>query len=49
MEHIYGVSQLLCVNVGHGQREIFDAVYNEMEKLQYGMLFYGFPNIASIW
>jgi len=47
-EYIDGASQLLCVNLGYGQREIMDAVYKEMEKLQYGMLFYGFSNVASI-
>ncbi len=47
-EYIDGASQLLCVNLGYGQREIIDAVYKEMEKLQYSMLFHGFSNIASI-
>ena len=47
-EYIDGASQLLCVNLGYGQREIIDAVYREMEKLPYGMLFFGFANEASI-
>ncbi|MFC1939682.1 aspartate aminotransferase family protein [Chloroflexota bacterium] len=47
-EYIDGASQLLCVNLGYGQREIIDAVHKEMEKLQYGMLFHGFSNTAII-
>ena len=47
-EYIDGASQLLCVNLGYGQREIIDAICKEMEKLQYGMLFHGFSNVASI-
>jgi len=47
-DYIDGASQLLCVNLGYGQKEIVDAVYKEMERLQYSMLFHGFSNIASI-
>ena len=47
-EYIDGASQLLCVNLGYGQREIIDAICKEMGKLQYGMLFHGFSNLASI-
>ena len=47
-EYIDGASQLLCVNLGYGQKEIIDAIYKEVEKLQYGMLFHGFSNVASI-
>jgi len=47
-EYIDGASQLLCVNLGYGQREIIDAINKEIEKLQYGMLFHGFSNVASI-
>ena len=47
-EYIDGASQLLCINLGYGQKEIVDAIYKEVEKLQYGMLFYGFSNVASI-
>jgi len=39
---------LLCVNLGYGQSEIIDALLEEMKKLQYGMLFYGFSNEACI-
>ncbi len=37
-EYIDGASQLLCVNLGYGQREIIDVIYEEMEKLQYSTL-----------
>ncbi len=47
-EYIDGASQLLCVNLGYGQREIIEAVSQEMEKLQYGMLFHGFSNTAIV-
>ena len=47
-EYIDGASQLLCVNLGYGQTEIIEAMLAEMRKLQYGMLFHGFSNVASI-
>jgi putrescine aminotransferase len=47
-EYIDGASQLLCVNLGYRQREIIEAVHEEMAKLQYGMLFHGFSNTAII-
>ena len=47
-EYIDGASQLICVNLGYGQREIIDAAYEEMQKLQYGTLFHGFANVAII-
>ena len=46
--YIDAASQLLCVNLGYGQREIIDAVAEAMGKLQYAMLFHGFSNAASI-
>jgi putrescine aminotransferase len=46
--YIDAASQLLCVNLGYGQREIVDAAVKAMEKLQYSMLFHGFSNVASI-
>jgi putrescine aminotransferase len=46
--YIDAASQLLCVNLGYGQREIIDAAAKAMEKLQYSMLFHGFSNVASI-
>jgi adenosylmethionine-8-amino-7-oxononanoate aminotransferase len=47
-EYIDGASQLICVNLGYGQREIIDAVHEEMARLQYAMLFHGFSNKAII-
>ena len=47
-EYIDGASQLLCVNLGYGQREIIAAITMEMDKLQYGMLFHGFANTATV-
>ncbi len=35
-EYIDGASQLLCVNLGYGQKEIVDAIYKEMESLPSG-------------
>jgi len=47
-EYIDGASQLLCVNLGYGQTEIIDTIYEEMKRLQYRMLFHGFSNAAII-
>jgi len=47
-EYIDGGSQLVCVNLGYGCREILDAVVEQMEKSEYSTLFYGFSNRASI-
>ncbi|MFC1958903.1 aspartate aminotransferase family protein [Chloroflexota bacterium] len=47
-DYIDGASQLLCVNLGYGQTEITDVIQQEIQKLQYCMLFHGFSNVASI-
>jgi putrescine aminotransferase len=47
-EYIDGCSQLVCVNLGYGQQEIIDAAREQMEKLPFGMYFFGFANEASI-
>ena len=47
-EYIDGCSQLLCVNLGYGQKDIIDAVREQIEKLPFGMYFFGFANEASI-
>jgi adenosylmethionine-8-amino-7-oxononanoate aminotransferase len=47
-DYIDCASQLLCVNLGYGQKEIVDAAYKEMKRLQYSTLFHGFSNVASI-
>jgi adenosylmethionine-8-amino-7-oxononanoate aminotransferase len=40
-EYIDGRSQLTCVNLGYGRREIIDAIKKQADKLQYLSLFYG--------
>ena len=47
-DYIDGASQLMCINLGYGQKEIVDAAYKEMKRLPYSMLFHGFSNVASI-
>ena len=47
-EYIDGTSQLICVNLGYGQKEIIAAVGEEMDKLQFASYFFGFSNEASI-
>lgn len=47
-EYIDSGSQLICVNLGYGQKELIDAIREELDKLQYGTLFFGFSNEASI-
>ena len=47
-EYIDGSSQLICVNLGHGQKGLIDAIKEEVEKLQYSMLFFGFSNEPTV-
>jgi len=47
-EYIDSGSQLICANLGYGQKELIDAIREELEKLQFGMLFFGVSNEASI-
>ena len=47
-EYIDSCSQLLCVNLGHGQAEIIAAAREQMDKLQYVTKFFGLCNEASI-
>jgi len=47
-EYIDGASQLLCVNLGYGQKEIIDAINDELARTQYAMLFHGFSNVAIV-
>ncbi len=47
-EYIDGGSQLVCVNLGYGQKEIIEAVREQMDKLPFGLKFFGFSNEASI-
>lgn len=47
-EYIDGASQLLCVNLGWGRQEISDAVKQQVEKLPYATMFFGFSNSAVV-
>jgi len=47
-EYIDGAAQLLCVNLGYGQREVIDAITSELTRTQYAMLFHGFSNTAIV-
>lgn len=47
-EYIDGASQLTCVNLGYGRRQIIDAVVEQMNKLQYITLFFGLSHPAII-
>jgi putrescine aminotransferase len=47
-EYIDSGSQLICVNLGYGHKEVIAAIKEEIDKLQFGMLFFGFSNEPSI-
>lgn len=47
-EYIDGTSQLICVNLGYGQKEVINAINDELNRLQYAMLFHGFSNTPII-
>ncbi len=47
-EYMDCASQLLCVNLGYGQKEIIDAISEASRNLQYSMLFHGFSNVPVI-
>lgn len=47
-EYIDAGSQLVNVNLGHSRKEIIDAVVEQINKLQYTSLFYGYSNTANI-
>ena len=47
-EYIDVSSQLTCVNLGHGRKEIIDAAMAEMNKLQFIKLFHGYYNPVII-
>jgi putrescine aminotransferase len=47
-EYIDGQSQLTCVNLGYGQKEIHNAVAEQLGKLEYSTLFFGFCTEESI-
>ena len=47
-QQLVGASQLTCTNLGYGQKEIADAVAEQMNKLAYSHLFFGNCNTANI-
>ncbi len=47
-EYIDASSQLINVNLGYGRKEIIDAVTEQIKKLQYATLYWGFANTANI-
>jgi putrescine aminotransferase len=47
-EYIDCASQLTCVNLGYGRIEIVDAIVEQMNKLEYTTLFFGFSHVAAI-
>jgi len=47
-EYLDGASQLSCVNLGYGDKRIIDATMEQMNKLQYTTIFYGFTHPAVI-
>src|SRR5699024_781259 len=46
--YIDGISMLWNVNLGHGQKELADAAYEQMSKLAFGSSFYGYSNEVAI-
>lgn len=46
-ELIDGIAGLWCVNVGHGRRELIDAVTRQLEELDYYSTFYNFTHPAA--
>jgi adenosylmethionine-8-amino-7-oxononanoate aminotransferase len=47
-EYLDGASQLSCVNLGYGDKRIIDATMEQMNKLQYTTIHYGFTHPAVI-
>jgi len=46
-EFIDGIAGLWCVNVGHGQPELIEAITQQLEKLDYYSTFYNFTHPAA--
>jgi len=46
-ELLDGIGGLWCVNVGHGRREIIDAITKQLETLDYYSTFYNFTHPAA--
>lgn len=47
-KYIDGVSMLWNVNLGHGQKELAQAAYDQMNKAAYTTTFYGYTNEATV-
>jgi len=47
-EYIDGLAGLFLVNVGHGRKEIHEAIARQLEELEYYSLFMGFSNPPAI-
>jgi adenosylmethionine-8-amino-7-oxononanoate aminotransferase len=47
-EYIDSCSQLVNVNIGHGRREVVEAIVEQLGKLQYTTTYWGFTNTAAI-
>ena len=47
-EYIDVTSGLMCVNLGHGQKAIQDAIADAVRKMDYTTFFYGFSNVYTI-
>ena len=47
-EYIDSSSQLVNVNIGHGRKEVIEAIGEQLGKLQYTTIYWGFTNTATI-
>jgi adenosylmethionine-8-amino-7-oxononanoate aminotransferase len=47
-EYIDSSSQLVNVNIGHGRKEVIEAIVQQLGKLQYTTNYWGFTNTAAI-
>ena len=47
-EYIDSCSQLVNVNIGHGRKEVIEAIVEQLGKLQYTTTYYGFTNTAAV-
>lgn len=47
-EYIDSCSQLVNVNIGHGRKEVIEAIVEQLGKVQYTTTYYGFTNTAAV-
>jgi len=47
-EYIDLSSQLVCCNLGHGRKEIIDAITKAVNKMDYTSTYFGFGNVTNI-